>query len=37
MLNANENRHVPTKKSFAPVGVSEQLGASSMRCSIAAA
>jgi hypothetical protein len=32
---ANENRHVAAKKSLAPAGLSEQLGASSIRCSMA--
>jgi hypothetical protein len=31
----NENRQVAPKKSFAAAGVSEQLGAKSMRCSMA--
>ena len=35
-LKASENRHVAAKKSLAAPGVSEQLGASSMRCSMAA-
>src|ERR1700730_16485887 len=34
-LKAKENRQIATKKSLAPTGVSEQLGASSMRFSMA--